>query len=171
MKFNVGDIVIGNSFANRYAITNEGWIGVVVEVREEDFSATSLDMISRGLFGGLNYDCFDLYRGRPYEIQSNFGLRLTTPPSIQFSPFIDDYKPQYKVEKIIFNKPATIVFAKGNKYKVKASIGEKFDKEKGLALALLKMFGISYPDLKRMIKNADDQDAKKKKEKKKNGRK
>lgn len=60
---------------------------------------------------------------------------------------------KFGVEKVIFNAPATILFRNGKKYITK-SYQEEFDQEKGLALALLKSFGISYLDLKRMLKDA-----------------
>lgn len=67
------------------------------------------------------------------------------------------------VEKVIFNAPATILFRNGKKYITK-SYQEEFDQEKGLALALLKSFGISYLDLKRMLKDAHNQKQKIEKE-------
>ena len=63
------------------------------------------------------------------------------------------------VDKIIFNDPATIVFANGERYVTKA-YKEDFDKEKGLALAILKSLGISYLDLQRLIKSATVQEKK-----------
>ena len=45
------------------------------------------------------------------------------------------------IEKVIFSKPATIVFwTDGTKTVVKAGKKEKFDKEKGLAMAIAKKF-------------------------------
>jgi len=45
---------------------------------------------------------------------------------------------KFKIKRVIFNKPATIVFWEdGTKTVVKAS-GENFDKEKGLAMAITK---------------------------------
>ena len=44
-----------------------------------------------------------------------------------------------KIEKVIFNNPATIVYwHDGTKTVVKAQNGEPFDKEKGLAMAFMK---------------------------------
>lgn len=62
--------------------------------------------------------------------------------------------------KVIFNDPATILFVDGEKFVVKCH-EEKFDEEKAVAIALLKSFGISYPDLKRIIKNAKRPESKK----------
>ena len=43
------------------------------------------------------------------------------------------------IEKVVFNNPATIVFwATGEKTVVKCQDGESFDKEKGLALCVMK---------------------------------
>lgn len=43
------------------------------------------------------------------------------------------------VEKVIFNKPATIVYwSDGDKTVVKATKGDKYDKEKGLLIAIAK---------------------------------
>lgn len=59
----------------------------------------------------------------------------------------------HKTAKVIFNDPATILFVGDKKYVVKAH-DEEFDAEKGLSMALLRYFGISHLDLKRMIKSA-----------------
>lgn len=46
-----------------------------------------------------------------------------------------------KIEKVIFNDPATIVFwADGTKTVVKAQGDDKFDPEKGLAMAISKKY-------------------------------
>lgn len=45
------------------------------------------------------------------------------------------------VEKVVFNDPATIVFWKdGTKTVSKASNGDRFDKETGLAMAIIRKF-------------------------------
>ena len=59
-----------------------------------------------------------------------------------------------KIEKIIFNPPATILFRDGEKYISKCHENDTYDEEKALAITLLKSFGISYLDLKRMISSA-----------------
>lgn len=67
---------------------------------------------------------------------------------------------------VIFNGPATILFVdrmigcEKEKYVAKA-YNEEFDAEKGLALALLKSFGISYLDFKRILATAKKQSKKK----------
>lgn len=50
--------------------------------------------------------------------------------------------------KVIFNKPATILFVNGEKYISKAH-GEDFDEEKGLLMCLAKANGISHIMLKK----------------------
>lgn len=64
-----------------------------------------------------------------------------------------------KITKVIFNEPATIVFwSDGTKTVVKCCSDEKFDKEKGLAMAVSKkMFGNKsgyYDIFKAWIKEA-----------------
>lgn len=51
---------------------------------------------------------------------------------------IDDKKTDFKIKRVIFNNPATIVFWEdGTKTVVKAH-GDEFDEEKGLAMAIAK---------------------------------
>lgn len=71
------------------------------------------------------------------------------------------------IDKIIFNDPATIVYwIDGTKTVVKASEHDKFDKETGLAMALVKKFletrGSKSPrgDFKRLVREADDHSSK-----------
>lgn len=201
MKFEVGDIVTGNCMADKYTITKTGWIGIVTEANEFGFNAQTIGGDYNGCkFCNLDNDCFELlhparllaemlkpdvsapelpnlalskecYKNMFKECKPIPGLYPETYPKHVDKNSSDwDEDEENDIEKIIFNEPATILFAFGKKYTVKAH-KEKFDKEKGLALALLKLYGISYPDLKRMIKNATDQkeNKKKKKEGKKNG--
>lgn len=71
------------------------------------------------------------------------------------------YKPE--IIKVIFNDPATIVFwSDGTKTVVKAD-GEKFDPEKGLAMAISKKFlgnkGNYYREFEKWlpVESADDE--------------
>ena len=71
------------------------------------------------------------------------------------------YKPE--IVKVIFNDPATIVFwSDGTKTVVKAD-GEKFDPEKGLAMAISKKFlgnkGNYYREFEKWlpVESADDE--------------
>ena len=64
-KFKVGDVVIGNKLADKYGITEPGWIGVVTTVDEPN------DMIWAKPYWGTDGDryhvdteCFDLYKTR-----------------------------------------------------------------------------------------------------------
>lgn len=67
--------------------------------------------------------------------------------------------------KVTFNGPATILFVDGiyskrkQKFVTKA-YNEDFDEEKGLALALLKSFGMSYLDFKRILATAKKEEKK-----------
>lgn len=65
-------------------------------------------------------------------------------------------KPTNNDTKVIFNNPATILFINGKKYVSKA-YQEQFDEEKAVAITLCKAFGVSYADIKRMIKGAKRQ--------------
>lgn len=60
-------------------------------------------------------------------------------------------QPQFK---LIFNKPATILFYNGKKYIVKATKGDKFDEEKGFLLAFAKAHGLGYKEIENIVKNA-----------------
>ena len=42
-KFKVGDVIVGNSKANRYGITREGWVGEVIEVLDDPFKGHGCD--------------------------------------------------------------------------------------------------------------------------------
>ena len=69
------------------------------------------------------------------------------------------------IEKVIFNEPAVILYANGQKYVSKA-YNQEFDPEVGLMMCLIKAFGISYLDLKRLIATVKKEE--KKVEEKKN---
>lgn len=58
--------------------------------------------------------------------------------------------------KVIFNEPATILIVGENKIISKA-YSEEFDEEKGLLVCIAKYFGISYQDIKRLLKNSKNQ--------------
>jgi len=61
IKFEVGDIVVGNKKAGiNYAVTGTGTKLRVTEVGNECFMGEIVNNISRGSFGSLRYDCFDL---------------------------------------------------------------------------------------------------------------
>ena len=74
--------------------------------------------------GGTQYKCEEVYLC-PRE---NPNIKKTPPLAINVT-----------IEKVIFNDPATIVFwSDGTKTVVKTQNGEKFDPEKGLAMAIAK---------------------------------
>jgi hypothetical protein len=70
---------------------------------------------------------------------------------------VKDNFPSPDIKKVIFNPPATIVFWKdGTKSVVKAINGEKFDPEKGLALAITKkVYGNKYDYFDKIKKYTD----------------
>ena len=77
-----------------------------------DFTVSNSE-IKRGTIGGTNQNA----------------QYLTTPKR----------KIENEIERVVYNDPATIVFWKnGKKTVVKCQNGEKFDKEKGLAMAIVK---------------------------------
>lgn len=96
-----------------------------------------------------------IFTGTLYSGDNFIGL--TSGPisalTITSSDFMFNHAPRYKfnIERVIFNEPATIVFwGNGDKTVVKAQDDEPFDKEKGLAMAIIKyMSGNkgSYNDL------------------------
>ena len=84
------------------------------------------------------------------SISNNCALNLSTEPGVHFA-----------IEKVIFNDPATIVlWEDGSKTVVKVQDGDTFDKEKGLAMALLKKLlgnnGNYYKEIKRWTEDEND---------------
>lgn len=68
-KFKVGDKVVGNEKANRYGITNQGWVGYVVSVGDDRIDVW--EKLGEGIDGGYTVDpaCFDLIRpGKPEKV-------------------------------------------------------------------------------------------------------
>lgn len=112
-------------------------------------------------------DNFDLLLSKADTLSHPIGI---TSASLKLKYF-DNFE-------VIINKPAVILIVhhidpyKPDEKFVAKAYNEKFDPEKGLAICLLKYYGSSYPDLKRMIKNAKVQETKKKvkKNKKKAGK-
>ena len=120
MKFKVGDVVIGNKFADdKYSITDSDWIGIVVDTdseRDEDI-CVSKSTKSEDYRYWVSSECFDLCTGHKSR-----DMYIST-----------------AIKRVIYNKPATIVFWEDDtKTVVKCQKGEKFDKEKGLALCIAK---------------------------------
>ena len=121
MKFKVGDVVIGNKLADdKYSITDSDWIGIVVDTdseRDEDICVSKSTTGERRFWVNSKY--FDLCIGDSHKSRS---MCINT-----------------AIKRVIYNKPATIVFwGDDTKTVVKCQKGEKFDKEKGLALCIAK---------------------------------
>ncbi len=149
MKFKIGDKVIGNKMATeKYAITIEGWVGTVNTVDSENgrirVNNDKEEFIGEGVW--VDADFFDLYK----EGVAHKEIKIAD---------------KIEIDKIIFNDPATILYANGKRYVSKA-YNEAFDEEKGLLMCLIKAFGISHLDLQRMIKGATVQEKKAPKDKK-----
>ena len=88
------------------------------------------------------------------SISSNCTLNLST--NLSTEPVV-----HFAIEKVIFNDPATIVlWEDGSKTIVKVQDGDTFDKEKGLAMALLKKLlgnnGSYYKEIKRWTEDEND---------------
>lgn len=73
---------------------------------------------------------------------------------IELTPRVKVLMPRVKVEKVIFNKPATIVFwSDGTKTVVKCGENDMYDPEKGFFIACAKkLFGNDYKAVGRMNK-------------------
>ncbi len=62
-KFKPGDVIVGNDLADeRYFITNKGWIGQVISVSRDCFSAKTLYKSGKlgTLFPALGYEYFNV---------------------------------------------------------------------------------------------------------------
>ena len=116
---------------------------------------------------------YELWRDRDIEFKYELpniicgSLNFSDIPTFAINNCSLKPKPFNKFE-VIINDPAVILivhhfdpYKPDEKYVAKA-YNEKFDPEKGLAICLLKYYDISYPDLKRMIKNAKVQETKEK---------
>lgn len=119
-KFKIGDRVVATTKASdRYAITREGWIGVVTKVNGCMFSAKGprSDLTSVE-FDALDEDCFELAGAINKRASYSHGIK-----------------------KVIFNAPATIVlWTDGTKTVVKCGKNDTYDLEKGLALCIAKKY-------------------------------
>lgn len=99
----------------------------------------------------MNFDVFDIidypelvhtYTFKPIDIDLTFSYRPTTDKK---KKPVDSFETKQstnsrvKIRDVIFSDPATVVFWDDNtKTVVKARGGEKYDKEKGLAMAIIK---------------------------------
>ena len=86
-----------------------------------------------------------VYEFKPIDIDVVFSSRPTTDKKKEAKKPVDSFETKQstnrrvKIRDVIFSDPATIVFWDDNtKTVVKTRGGEKYDKEKGLAMAIIK---------------------------------
>lgn len=86
-----------------------------------------------------------VYELKPIDIGVTFSSRPTTAKKNETKKNVDSFETKQstnrrvKIRDVIFSDPATVVFWDDNtKTVVKARGGEKYDKEKGLAMAIIK---------------------------------
>ena len=100
------------------------------------------------------FDIFDLidypelartYTFKPIDIDVTFSSCPTTDKKKEVKKPVDDFATKQstnrrvKIKDVIFSDPATVVFwSDGTKTVVKTHGGERYDKEKGLAMAIIK---------------------------------
>lgn len=102
----------------------------------------------------MNFDVFDFidypklvrtYTFEPIDIDLMFSYRPTTDKKNETKKSVDSFETKQstnrrvKIRDVIFSDPATVVFWDDNtKTVVKTRGEEKYDKEKGLAMAIIK---------------------------------
>ena len=102
----------------------------------------------------MNFDVFDIidypklvptYTFEPINIDVMFSSRPTTAKKEEAKKPVDSFETKQstnrrvKIRDVIFSDPATVVFWDDNtKTVVKTQGSEKYDKEKGLAMAIIK---------------------------------
>ena len=102
----------------------------------------------------MNFDVFDIidypelvrtYTFKPIDIDLIFSSCPTTDKKKEVKKPVDSFETKQstnrrvKIRDVIFSDPATVVFwSDGTKTVVKTQGGEKYDKEKGLAMAIIK---------------------------------
>lgn len=102
----------------------------------------------------MDFDVFDFidypklvrtYTFEPIDIDVVFSYRPTTDKKEETKKPVDSFETKQstnrrvKIKDVIFSDPATVVFWNDNtKTVVKTRGGEKYDKEKGLAMAIIK---------------------------------
>ena len=102
----------------------------------------------------MNFDVFDFidypklvrtYTFEPIDIDLIFSSRPTIDKKEETKKPVDSFETKQstnrrvKIRDVIFSDPATVVFWNDNtKTVVKTRGGEKYDKEKGLAMAIIK---------------------------------
>ena len=172
-KFKIGDMVIGNKRANRYAFSDEGYVGEVIRFITDDDSdkdaarcrdCYGADMIIRGKHpirddGTVDFcvksDCFDLIErdGVPYSSMSVGGITFTAAMPIISGPGLGpDDGMSIVPNRILKSGDRTIVFWEdGTKTIVKRAEDEADNDYAAFTAAFaIKLFG-SNSALKRMI--------------------
>ena len=102
----------------------------------------------------MSFNIFDLidypelahtYTFKPIDIDVTFSSCPTTNKKKEVKKPVDSFETKQstnrrvKIKDVIFSNPATVVFwSDGTKTVVKTHGGEKYDKEKGLAMAIIK---------------------------------
>ena len=131
--FKIGDRVVGNRLAStRYAVTKEGWVGTVEDIQGDHMR------VSGTYPNGFSFRKW---------VHVKYFSKADTDLSTKFKHTASGVC----IRRVIFNKPATIVFwSDGTKTVVKCQRGdngrmEKYDKEKGLAMCIAKkVLGNNY---------------------------
>lgn len=176
------------------AITNGTWIKVALaDVPEhENVYFGGRIYVKRDYHGFMLINIFDYYDGlQEPNLPDYVYVSEATASHYHISPCSDDFILKYceadvlatidyyntlkeatklKIKNVIFNKPATIVFwLDGTKTVVKAQPGEKYDAEKGLALAIAKKAlgnkGNYYDTLKEWLPETSNEAKKKQRRK------
>lgn len=123
-------------------------------------------------FGAIEYKCNcanDTIDNLSYSykfLDDNVKEKISLPKNVKmdWGKWADIMRKRYgnkpKTE-VIFNEPATILYKGGKKYVCKCDKQDKFSEELGLALCLLKSFGVSYSDFEKLLKGAKRQNRQK----------
>lgn len=80
-KFKVGDRIIGNSLANKYNYSVEGWTGIVKNIHNDT------EFIDAGDYVDLDFNCFDLIKSNNIinmNIIQKFSMMLKGEPEKSF---------------------------------------------------------------------------------------
>ena len=97
--------------------------------------------------GGFNV--LDVHKDLQKRLNGEVGCIY---PQIDFGVF-NEYKATPKINRVIFNNPATIIFWKdGTKTVVKCQSGDTYDEEKGFVMAYLKKLLGNDNTFNKMIK-------------------
>lgn len=116
----------------KYVFCRPGSPGVIVEIHLSEIKSVHATLFA--IYDHLN-------REFPEDISYEFVEYGKRVPYIEVKSEISEYKwrSKYNIEKVIFNNPATIVFWEdGTKTVVKRQKGDRWDKEKGIAMAIAK---------------------------------